>query len=71
MINVIEFNNETKYVSDFLMLPTKLYSKSNLMEDKNDVKKILLGEHVLSKYFKVYKFIAYKDNIVSRTIYYN
>ena len=71
MISVISFTNENKYVNDFLKLPKMLYTKKDLMEDRNDTKNILLEKHVLSKYFKIYKFIAYKDNKVARKIYNN
>ena len=65
MIEVVEFKGEEKYIKDFLRLPLKLYSKENLMEDRNNTLKILKEEHVLSKYFKVYKFVAYKDEVIS------
>ncbi len=69
MINVIEFQFEKKYINDFLKLPKKLYKKSELMEDKKSTKAILEEKHVLSKYFKIFKFVAYKDDVVSRKIF--
>lgn len=70
MINVIKFDFEKKYINDFLKLPKLLYSKDDLMEDRKSTLEILNETHVLSKYFKVYKFVAYKDNKVVRKIYY-
>ena len=65
----IRFTNEEKYINDFLLLPTKIYKRKNNMEDKENVKKFLLEKHVLSKYFKLNKFLIYKnDDVVGRFI---
>ena len=63
-MDIIEFNNEKKYINDFLSLPKKLYKKEYNIEDKNDVKKLLLGTHRLNKYFKLLKYLVYKDKEV-------
>ena len=49
----INFNNEKNYINDFIDLPKKLYNKKNNMEDSTTIKKLLLNEHPLSKYFKL------------------
>ena len=65
----IKFDKENKYVKDFISLPKKLYTRKNNMEDSNTMKKILLGEHPLSKDFTLSKFVIYKnDEVVGRFI---
>ena len=58
----IEFADEKKYINDFLKLPKTLYRSNENMEDAGDMKKILLGQHPLSKYFELHKFIVYRDD---------
>ena len=65
MINVISFEKEKKYINDFLKLIKIIYNKNDLMEDTRTTLQILNGEHVLSKYFEISKFIVYKDDAVS------
>ena len=69
MIEAIEFKYDEKYIKDFLKLPQLLYGKDDLMEDKKSVEEILRERHILSKYFEIYKFVVYKDNIISRKIF--
>ena len=65
----IKFDKENKYVKDFISLPKKLYTRKDNMEDSNTMKKILLGEHPLSKDFTLSKFVIYKnDEVVGRFI---
>ena len=76
MLEIIEFQkDEQKYINDFLKLPRVLYTSKELMEDRNMVKDILEEKHVLNKYYKIYRFVAYKDKkIVGRfliTVYPN
>ena len=71
MINYVQFYDETKYIKDFINLPHKIYSKNNT-ENSKEIRKILEGKHPLRKYFKMVKFLIYKDNIAVREIcYYN
>lgn len=65
MLECIPFDNEPKYVEAFLSLPNKLYKENENMEDRSTTKKILLGRHPLSEYFKVYKFLIYKAKELS------
>ena len=69
----IEFTNEKQRVKDFLRLPKQLYKKEENTEDPSSVRDIITGKHQLCKYFKLYKFLVYKqDKVVARfaiTIY--
>jgi len=68
-MKVVEFNQEEKYIKDFLSLPKKLYTNKDNMEDSSTIKKFLLGTHPLSKYFTLNKFLVYKnDKAVGRFI---
>ena len=65
----VQFKDEKQYVDDFLLLPTKIYTKEDNMEDPEVMRKILLGEHPLSKDFQLSKFLIYKnDEVVGRFI---
>ena len=57
----INFNQEEKYIKDFIELPKKLYTKKDNMEDPNTISDLLLGKHPLSSYFNLTKFIIYKN----------
>jgi|GEM_PF-2885813 len=52
-MEIIWFNDEEKYIRDFLALPKKLYGKKDLMQNESDERKLLTGTHLLSKYFKI------------------
>lgn len=68
-MKIIEFTNEENYIKDFLELPKKLYSKKTNMEDSDTIRKFLLDKHPLSKYFKLNKYLIYKeDTVVGRFI---
>ena len=56
----IQFEFQEKYINEFIKLSKKLY-KNNNTENKNETKKILKETHPLSKYFKIYKFLIYKN----------
>ncbi len=74
-MKIIQFNNEEKYIKDFLSFSKKLYCNNDNMEDSGNIRRLLLGEHVLNKYFALYKFVVYDDNnVVARfaiTVYPN
>lgn len=61
-MNCVQFTQEEKYIRDFIKLPKKLYSKADNMEDEGDMKVLLKGEHPLSGYFTLYKFLIYDGN---------
>lgn len=65
MYKLIRFDKEENYINDFLELPKKLYSKSEIVQNENEEREILFENHILSKYFKIYKLIVYKDNRAS------
>ncbi len=68
-MNCIQFTNEEKYIKDFVRLPKMLYSKSDNMEDAEDMQALLKGEHPLSKYFTLHKFLVYEnEQVVGRFI---
>lgn len=59
-MNYVQFNFEKKYIKDFINLTKKIYTEDNT-ENPKEIKQILEGKHPLSKYFKLYKFLIYKD----------
>lgn len=61
-MNCIQFTQEEKYIKDFIGLPKQLYSKADNMEDAQDMRALLRGEHPLSGYFTLYKFLVYDDS---------
>lgn len=56
---LVKFDKEKEYVSDFVKLPKMLYTAKDNMEDPGTVKKLLLGEHPLCRYFSLHKFLVY------------
>lgn len=63
----IRFEYEKKYVKDFIHLYHRLYHRNENMQNDDELKELLLGEHHLSKYFKLSKFCIYrKSKIVGR-----
>ncbi len=68
-LKVIEFDREEKYIRDFLNLAKKLYKPEFYCENVNEVREILLEEHVLSKYFSIRKLLVYYEaSVVARCI---
>lgn len=69
MYTLIAFDQEETYCNDFIALPKKLYSSREIVQNEKEERELLLGNHVLSKYFKLYKFLVYHDNkVVARCI---
>lgn len=58
-MQVIRFEYEKRYIKDFVNLPKRLYSKETNMEDAKNMELLLLNKHVMSKYFKLHKFLVY------------
>ncbi len=56
----IRFEEEEKYIKDFLRLPMMLYTKKTNTENPKETERFLRGTHVLSTYFTLYKFLVYK-----------
>jgi len=68
-VKLVKFTDEKQYIKDFCDLPKKIYGPKDNMEDPDSMKKILLGHHPLSKYFKLDKFLVYdEDKAVGRFI---
>lgn len=67
---VIEFEDEEQYINEFLKLPKRIYSKKELMQKENEEREILENRHILSKYFKIHKFLVIdeKEKAVARAI---
>lgn len=59
MFEIVRFDNEEKYIKDFIALKKKLYTRKNNTESVSDITKILTGTHSLSHYFKLDKFLIY------------
>ena len=60
-MEIVSTHNNKKAIKDFLSLPEKLYSRGDITEDTSDMKKFLLGEHLLSKYFTLDPFVIYNN----------
>lgn len=58
----IRFEQEEQLVEDFIGLYHKLYHKKNNMQNDSELRELLLGQHVLSKYFHLDKFCVYTEN---------
>lgn len=56
----IRFEAEEKYIKDFLRLPKILYSKKTNTENAKEMERFLRGNHVLSSYFTLHKFLVYE-----------
>lgn len=57
----IQFQEEKRYIKDFLHLPKQIYKSDFNTENPKEVKSLLLGKHPLSKYFTLHKFLIYKN----------
>ena len=70
MYKVVKFKKQERYINDFLSLPSKLYDKKTITQNKKDEIKILNGTHSLSKYFDVIKYLCYDEeqNVIARAI---
>ena len=67
-MKLIRFEKEDEHINGFVGLPAKLYGKKDNMEDPGTMKKILLGEHPLSKYFMLDKYLVTDDAGTKATI---
>ena len=55
---IIEFIDQIEYIKEFLTLPKRLYKKKEIMQNEEEENQILKNRHILSKYFKVHKFLV-------------
>lgn len=61
--------NGTTLDLDFLLLPKILYNKKTIHQNESEERLILKGEHPLSHYFSIVKFVLYdKDQPVGRAM---
>ena len=61
MYKLIRFDKEENYIKDFLVIPKKLYSTGDIVQNEKEERELLLEKHVLSKYFKIYKLIVFNN----------
>lgn len=57
-MEVIRFDQEEDAVRMFLELPSMLYSKQEIMQNKSDEEKLLRGTHYLNRYVALSKFLV-------------
>lgn len=62
MYKLIVFDKEENNIKDFLALPRELYSKKEIVQNEREEKQLLKEEHLLSRYFKIYKMLVYSEN---------
>lgn len=68
-IRIIEFETEKKYIRDFINFSKKLYSKKYYVDSPSEIREILTGQHIFSKYFRAYPILAYKnEDVVARCL---
>lgn len=60
----IRFDQEEKYINDFINLSKRLYTKTTNMEDEGVIRSLLTNKHSLSKDFILNKFLIYKNELV-------
>ena len=63
-MKLVIFDEEKKYIDDFISLTKKLYTNNINMEDSKSIISFLNNTHSLCKYFKLNKFLVYKDDLV-------
>ena len=69
MYKIVTFNDQENYLQDFLDLPRSLYDEKTITQNIEEERSILLDKHVLSKYFKLHKYLVYKENkVVTRCV---
>ncbi len=60
-MRLVRVAGEEKYIRAFIKLPAMLYAPSENMEDKQTMRALLMGTHLLSKYFTLESFLVYDD----------
>lgn len=59
-MKLVRFENEKKYIKDFLSLGRELYGE-NCVQDDAMTKQVLMKQHPLSKYFSSFNFLVYRE----------
>lgn len=68
-IKIIQFTDEERYIKDFISFPRKLYSKKFYVDSPSEIREILLGKHIFSKYFTPCPVLVYQnDKVVARCL---
>ena len=68
-MRIIQFNQEESNIKDFINLPKKIYTDKTSTENEERVNQLLTGNHLLSIYFKLNKFLIYmKGEVVGRFV---
>ena len=62
-MKLIKFDNENKYIKDFLRFPKTIYFR-NCTQNDAEIKTLLLNAHPLSQNFELHKFLVYDENFV-------
>lgn len=57
---VVKFINESQHVEAFLALPKNLYARNRITQNEQEERDLLCSKHILSKYFKLHKFLVYQ-----------
>lgn len=70
IMRCIGFEQQERQVEDFIRLGHSLYDSKTDMQNDAELRSLLLGEHILSGYFQLYKFCIYReDAIVGRFVF--
>ena len=67
-MRLVKFDDGKEYIKAFCDLPCKIYTSKDNMEDPDTMKSILTGDHPLSKYFKLDKFLVYEKSLLGNCI---
>ena len=58
----VRVDKDEKRIGDFLSLAKSLYTKKDNMESPDSVRKLLTGEHPMSKYFSLDAYLIYEES---------
>ncbi len=58
----VRVDKDEKSIGDFLSLAKSLYTKKDNMESPDSVRKLLTGEHPMSKYFSLDAYLIYEES---------
>ncbi|CQR24353.1 hypothetical protein BN1356_00708 [Streptococcus varani] len=61
MIDIKRVEPGSKEETDFLDLPTHLYPENQIMQNIEEERQQIAGQHVLSHYYDFKAFVAYED----------
>ena len=68
-MEVVHFDQEETYIQRFLDLPSRLYSRQEIMQNRRDEEDLLRGTHFLSRYVTLSKFLVIeRDRALARCV---